>query len=112
MKRATKRSGRVAKRVPLAQQLDKAVEKIMGDRESKPARVSSSIAAILRIASDLRDLPTEDFKAQLKRIWFRERRLLQKRRATFRRVPYCECMPGGARCTRAIEFYKEAFRRD
>jgi uncharacterized glyoxalase superfamily protein PhnB len=67
MKRASKRSGRIAKPVPLAQQLDKVVEKIMSDRESKPPRVNSRIAAILRIASDLRDLPNEDFKAQLKK---------------------------------------------
>jgi PhnB protein len=67
MKRASKRSGRIAKPVALAQQLDKAVEKIMSDRESKPPRVNSRIAAILRIASDLRDLPNEDFKAQLKK---------------------------------------------
>jgi len=110
MKRATKRSGRVAKRVPLAQQLDKAVEKIMGDRESKPARVSSSIAAILRIASDLRDLPTEDFKAQLKKD------LVSRATPAAKKASY---IPAGFHTAnaclvvrdapRAIEFYKEAF---
>src|ERR1019366_1237937 len=67
MKRATKRSGRAAKPVPLAQQLDKAVDRIMTDRESKRAQVNSRIAAILRIALDLRDLPNQDFKARLKK---------------------------------------------
>jgi len=66
MKRATRRGG-VAERVPLADQLDKAVARIMSERESKPPRVNSRIAAILRVASDLRDLPREDFKAQLKK---------------------------------------------
>ncbi len=66
MKRSSKRSGRVAKRVPLAQQLDKAVDRIISDRESKLSRVNPRIAAILHIASALRDLPT-DFKVRLKR---------------------------------------------
>src|SRR5579862_7911479 len=64
MKRASKKP--IVKPVPLAQQLDKAVEKIMSDRESKPPRVNSRIAAIMRIASELRDLPSENFKARLK----------------------------------------------
>src|SRR5215831_19879774 len=65
MKRTSKRNP--AKRVPLAEQLDKAVDQVMSRRESKLPRVNSRIAAILRIASDLRDLPSEEFKAQLKR---------------------------------------------
>lgn len=66
MKRATNRSKPIATPIALAQQLDKAVEKIMSDRESKPPRVNSRIAAILRIASELRDLPSDEFKARLK----------------------------------------------
>src|SRR5215469_16697374 len=65
MKRASKRN--VAKRTPLAEQLDKAVEQVMSRRESKLPRVNPRIAAILRIASGLRDLPNENFKAQLKK---------------------------------------------
>jgi len=65
MKRATRQSGRLANRVSLAEQLDKAVDKIMNDRTSKPARVNPRIAAILRIASELRDLPNQDFRAKL-----------------------------------------------
>jgi PhnB protein len=67
MKRAGRESGRVTKSAPLAEQLDHAVEKIMSDRESKPPRLNSRLAAILRLADELRDLPSEDFKAQLKR---------------------------------------------
>ena len=47
MKRATKRTGRAAKTVPLAEQLDKAIDRVMNDRESKLPRVNSRIAAIL-----------------------------------------------------------------
>src|SRR5215469_8691999 len=66
MKRATRERGRLTKRVSLAEQLDKAVDKIMTDRTSQPPRVNSRIAAILRIASELRDLPNQDFRAKLK----------------------------------------------
>src|SRR5271168_1021106 len=116
MKRATKRSGRVAKRVPLAQQLDKAVEKIMSDRETKPPRVNSRIAAILRIASDLRDLPNEHFKAQLKRDLVSRVTPANLHAAAPARANY---IPAGFHSAnaclvvrdapRAIEFYKEAF---
>jgi len=67
MKRATKRNRRVAKPAPLAEQLDKAVDQVMSRREGKMSRVNPRIAAILRIASDLRDLPNDEFKAQLKK---------------------------------------------
>jgi PhnB protein len=116
MKRATKRSGQVAKRVPLAQQLDKAVEKIMSDRKTKPPRVNSRIAAILRIASDLRDLPNEDFKARLKRDLVSTVTPASPNAAALARANY---IPTGFHSAnaclvvrdapRAIEFYKEAF---
>ncbi|HLI79625.1 MAG TPA: hypothetical protein VKV03_06560, partial [Candidatus Binataceae bacterium] len=67
MKRATKRSGRVAKSAPLAEHLDKAVEQVMSRRVKKLPRVDSRITAILKIASELRDLPNEEFKAQLRK---------------------------------------------
>ena len=66
MKRATSERGRLTKRVPLAEQLDKAVDKIMNDRTNKLPRVDSRIAAILRIASELSELPSQDFRAKLK----------------------------------------------
>jgi PhnB protein len=116
MKRATKRSGQVAKRVPLAQQLDKAVEKIMSDRKTKPPRVNSRIAAILRIASDLRDLPNEDFKARLKRDLVSTVTPASPNAAALARANYIPMGFHSANAClvvrdapRAIEFYKEAF---
>ena len=38
----------------------------MSDRESNPSRADSRIAGILRIASDLRDLPAGNFRVRLK----------------------------------------------
>jgi len=117
MKRATKRSGRAAKRVPLAQQLDKAVDTIMIEREGKLPRVNSRIAAILRIASDLRDLPKEDFKARLKKDLVAG---VKRASATVALAPKrASYIPAGSHTAnaclvvrdapRAVEFYKEAF---
>jgi PhnB protein len=117
MKRVTRQSGRLAHRASLAEQLDKAVDTIMNDRTSKPPRVNPRIAAILRIASELRDLPNQDFRAKLKKD-------LLSRAATAgvsvqppRKKP--TYIPRGYHTTNlclvvrdaphAIEFYKEAF---
>ncbi len=102
MKRASNKSKRIAKPAPLAQQLDKAVDKIMSDRESKLPRVNSRIAAILRIASELRDLPSEDFKARLKKDLVARVTPLapcsEEGELHSGGFSYCECLPGGARC--------------
>jgi len=107
--------GRIARRVPLADQLDKAIEKIMSDRERKPPRVNSRITAILRLASELSDLPKEDFKVQL-----RKDLLLRATAASASLQPNkVNYTPTGYHTAnaclvirdaqRAIEFYKEAF---
>src|ERR1700722_18547191 len=111
MKRASKKP--IAKPLPLAQQLDKAVEKIMSDRESKPPRVSSRITAILRIASDLRDLPTQDFKERLKKD------LVARATPLTSAAEKANYIPAGFHTAnaclvvrdapRAIEFYRTAF---
>jgi len=111
MKRASKRS--VARRAPLAEQLDKAVDQIMSRCESKLPPVNSRIAAILRIASDLRDLPSEEFKAQLKRNLVSrvtQAEMPQKKPSYiptgFHTANACLVVDDAAR---AIEFYKQAF---
>src|SRR5580704_3840385 len=116
MKRATRKSARLAKSVPLAEQLDSAVNRVMqvmNDRDSKLPRVNSRIAAILRVAADLRDLPNEDFKARLKQDLVA--RALPagplKRKASYIPAGYhtanaCLVVRDPAL---AIDFYKEAF---
>jgi len=47
------------------EQLDEAVEAIMTGPEAPLPRVSPRLAALLRIAADLRDLPSGEFKTQL-----------------------------------------------
>ncbi len=96
----------MAKRSPV-QQLDEAVEAIMADRDAPP--IDASVAALLHIAADLRDLPREDFRARLKRE-------LQEGRATGgaqqapprpsrSATPYLIVKDAAG----AIDFYKRAF---
>src|SRR5271156_6587166 len=113
MKRASKKSRRIVKPIPLAHQLDKAVATIMADRENKLPRVNSRITAILRIASELRDLPNQNFKARLKADLVSP---AIPAASASQKTPY---IPAGLHsvnaclvvrdASRAIEFYKEAF---
>lgn len=48
------------------EQLNRAVDAMLARSDGKPPRVDASIAPLLRVAADLRDLPREDFKARLK----------------------------------------------
>ncbi len=50
----------------LSEQLDRAVETVVANPEAPFPDVDPRVAALLRIAADLRDLPREDFKARLK----------------------------------------------
>jgi PhnB protein len=111
MKRASKKP--IAKTFPLARQLDKAVDKIMSDRNSKPPRVNSRIAAILRVASDLRDLPNEDFRARLKKDLVARVTPLASAPKKAGHIPSGFHTANACLVVRnapaAIEFYKEAF---
>jgi quercetin dioxygenase-like cupin family protein len=49
-----------------SEQLDDALEAMMTDPTRPLPAVDTKLAALLRIAGDLRDLPTDDFKARLK----------------------------------------------
>jgi PhnB protein len=111
MKRATKKP--IVKPASPAQQLDRAVDRIMSDRDSQPPRVNSRIAAILRIAADLRDLPSEDFKARLKRDLVSRAKPLASAPIKTSYIPTgfhtanaCLVVRDAPR---AIEFYKTAF---
>ncbi|HVN28764.1 MAG TPA: VOC family protein, partial [Candidatus Binataceae bacterium] len=87
----------------------------INDREGKLPRVNSRIAGILRIAGELRDLPDENFKAQLRRNLV-SRATPASSQAEPKKVSYipsgfhtanaCLVVPDPAR---AIDFYKAAF---
>jgi len=50
----------------LTEQLDQAVDAVLANPEAPLPQVSARIAAELRVAAELRDLPRADFKARLK----------------------------------------------
>jgi quercetin dioxygenase-like cupin family protein len=56
----------MAKRSSHIEDLNRAVEGLMKGHETPPPQVNPRIAALLKIASDLRDLPRESFKVQLR----------------------------------------------
>jgi uncharacterized glyoxalase superfamily protein PhnB len=51
---------------PLIDQLDEAVRRILADPGAPPAPADVSIAELLAVARDLRDLPAPDFRARLR----------------------------------------------
>ncbi len=111
-----KRARRIARRVPLSEQFDLALEIIMADREGSLPHVNSRIAAILRIASELRDLPQEDFKVRLRNELQSKTESVESSPTTERATSYIR--PGSHSANaclvvrdpeRAIEFYRRAF---
>ena len=91
------------------EQFDDAVQAMLAKPESGVPKVGLSLAPLLRVAEDLRDLPREEFRARLKAELRRElmtttlveRPVGQDRTAT----AYLTYKDAGA----AIEFYKRAF---
>ncbi len=57
----------MAKRTSLSEQLDMAVEAIMSSPDDPHVKLDPKVAALMRIASELRDLPRHEFRARLKR---------------------------------------------
>jgi quercetin dioxygenase-like cupin family protein len=57
----------MAKRTSLPERLDLAVEALMSTPEQPPMKLDPKIAALMRIAAELRDLPRHEFKARLRR---------------------------------------------
>ena len=51
---------------PEIEQLDRAIETILARTDAEPRGADPSLAPLLRIAAELRDLPREHFKARLK----------------------------------------------
>ena len=92
----------------LFEQFDDAVQAMLAKPDAPPLKVEKSLAPLLRIASDLRDLPREEFRARLKADLRRgnvattlELPITEYHTAT----PYLAYQDASA----AIEFYKKAF---
>ncbi len=92
------------------EQLNKAVELIVTRADGKPAKVEISVEPLLGIASELRDLPREEFKARLKSELLGGRKNMSTVAEPIAAV-HTSATP---RLTfkdaaKAIEFYKQAF---
>lgn len=57
----------MAKRTSLSEQLDMAVEAMMSSPDDPKGKLDPKVAALMRIAAELRDLPRHEFKDRLKR---------------------------------------------
>jgi PhnB protein len=93
---------------PLIDQLDRAISRILANPEAKPETPDAEIAELLRIAQDLRTLPSPGFKASLKTEMERNTQMSAKTvvfRAGFRTVtPYL--LPPGPEY---VDFLKNVF---
>ncbi len=98
----------------LIQQLDEALEAILANPNAFPSVVDPELAVLLSIAADLRYMPTEEFRAQLKASLLRAAKSsIQKGEESMTTavqqkniaVPYLSVRNAAA----AIEFYKNAF---
>jgi len=92
------------------EQLNRAVDALLGRTDGKPAKVDASVQPLVRVAADLRGLPREEFKTRLKS------KLLGGRKAMSAVAPPVVSVRPIAtpRLTfkdpaKAIEFYKHAF---
>ena len=93
----------------LIEQLDQAIEAMLARADAKLLKVDPSLAPLLRVAADLRDLPREGFKARL-----RDELEGRKSMATVAEPLAAVRQTATARLTvrdaaKAIEFYKRAF---
>ncbi len=93
----------------LSEQLDNAVEAIIARESSARVADDPKLAALLGIAASLRDLPREDFKAELKAELERRAMMRDKAKAVpegyHTATPYLILKDAAS----AIEFYKEVF---
>ena len=94
----------------LIDQLDQAVEAIIAHPDSALPPADSKLATLLRIAADLRDLPSEDFKARVKADLERKGSMtttaVKPIREGFHTITPYLIVPGAAQL---IEFLKQAF---
>ena len=94
----------------LSEQLDEAVAAVLAHPEAPLPRVNPRVAPLVRFAADLRDLPSEDFKARLKADLKRRGSMtttgVKPIREGFHTITPYLIGPGAAEL---IEFLKQAF---
>jgi uncharacterized glyoxalase superfamily protein PhnB len=94
---------------PLIDQLDQAITRILADPDVLPSSIDPSLEELLRVARDLRDIPSPDFKARLRADLERNASMTKQAvvfRPGFRTVTPYIVVPGGEQL---IEFMKHTF---
>ncbi len=92
------------------EQLNRAVDGMLARVDGRPVKVEASVEPLVRVATDLRDLPREEFKARLKSELLEGRRTM----STVAEPVVAVRTSASPRLTfkdaaKAIEFYKQAF---
>ena len=88
-------------------QLDRAIQVMLYQPDTESAQVGAALAPLLRIAGDLRDLPTESFKARLKSDLERKSSMATATESAIR--TFAAPRLAFKKAAKAIEFYKNAF---
>jgi PhnB protein len=96
-------------KLSLTDQLDQAVEALLGRSGAEAPRVDSKLAALVRIAQDLRDLPRQSFKARLKSNLERTSSMATQATSVSATRQTATAHLRIKNVAAAIEFYKKAF---
>ena len=93
------------------EQLNQAVDAMLAAKKDGRVRgAGAEIEPLVRIAADLRNLPSASFKARLKSELRREKTYVYRCRACRSRPHDCNPKISVPRPAKAIEFYKNALR--
>jgi PhnB protein len=92
------------------EQLNRAVDALLARADGKPPKVDATVEPLVRVAADLRHLPREEFKTQLKSELLEARKTM----STLAEPVVAVHTTASPRLTfkdaaKAIEFYKQAF---
>ena len=92
------------------EQLNRAVDALLARADGRPPKVDATVEPLVRVAADLRGLPREEFKTQLKSELLRGRKTM----STLAEPVAAVHTSASPRLTfkdaaKAIEFYKQAF---
>src|SRR2546429_7848092 len=93
----------------LAEQLDQAVQAMLERRDFQLLSPDPSLAGLLRIASELRELPREEFKAHLKSDLERTLSMATARQPIAAVRTFASPRLSYKSAAKAIEFYEKAF---
>jgi len=96
-------------RLSLISQLDQAIDAMLARKRGAPTEIDESIAPLLLIAEQLRDLPREEFKARLKSDLERKSSMATARQPIAAVRTFASPRLSYKSAAKPIEFYEKAF---